>query len=220
MNPEKNALAYSTQVSVYMGLLFSVATCCLIGCGGSPTTLAVENPNSLNQGLSTPNPENTASTITPTDNETGKTVPVTSSDPIPPRPETTTKPTVETMPGDVTETQLVGSWQDSFFGKRTLVLNADGSAKMILELDFAGQLLYGRRLEFDMQWSLEEGKVTIDILSGRPEKSAKSAIDTWGSRYEYLLDCVKDHQIEMRDADGSMNHVLRRIPEESVPATN
>lgn len=107
--------------------------------------------------------------------------------------------------------QLVGQWKDTFFGTRTLTLHADGTAQMTLDLDFAGRLMYGKRLEFDMQWSVEGAVVTIDILDGRPAKSAKSAMNTWGNRYVYLLDCVEDHQVEMRDSDGSMNHVLRRV---------
>lgn len=114
--------------------------------------------------------------------------------------------------------QLVGQWKDSFFGTRTLVLKPDGTAKMVLDLDFTGRLLYGKRLEFDMIWSVEGAVVTIDVLSGRPEKPAKSAMSTWGDRYVYLLDCVEDHQVEMRDSDGSMSHVLRRVSDDPSTA--
>lgn len=116
--------------------------------------------------------------------------------------------------------QLVGTWRDSFFGTRTLTLNADGTAQMALELDFAGRLMYGSRLDFDMQWSVEGATVTIDILDGQPAKSAKSAMNTWGSRYVYLLDCVEDKQIEMRDSDGSMNHRLRRVADSETSEPN
>ena len=85
---------------------------------------------------------------------------------------------------------------------------------MILDLDFAGRLMYGKRLDFDMTWSVEGALVTFDILEGSPSKQAQSAMATWGSRYEYLLDCVEDHQIEMRDSDGSMNYRLRRVSDE------
>jgi len=112
--------------------------------------------------------------------------------------------------------QLVGQWKDSFFGTRTLILKADGTARMILDLDLTGRLLYGKRLEFDMEWSVEGAVVTIDILKGTPEKPARSAMNTWGERYVYLLDCVEDHQVEMRDSDGSMNYVLRRVAEDTT----
>ena len=114
----------------------------------------------------------------------------------------------------VDRTQLVGTWKDSFFGARTLTLNADGTARMVLDLDFAGRLMYGSRLDFDMTWSVEGATVSIDIIKGTPVKAAKSLMQTWGSRYEYLLDCVEDHRIEMRDWDGSMNYTLRRISDD------
>ena len=114
----------------------------------------------------------------------------------------------------VDRTQLVGTWKDSFFGARTLTLNDDGTARMVLDLDFAGRLMYGSRLDFDMTWSVEGATVSIDIIKGTPVKAAKSLMKTWGSRYEYLLDCVEDRRIEMRDWDGSMNYTLRRISDD------
>lgn len=95
-----------------------------------------------------------------------------------------------------------------------MTLNADGTATMVLDLDFAGRLLYGKRLEFDMKWSLENGVVTIDILEGRPAAASKSATGTWGSRYEYLLDRVEEDAVEMRSSDGTMNHTLKRISDD------
>jgi hypothetical protein len=119
----------------------------------------------------------------------------------------------------VDPSRLVGCWQDSFFGKRTLILKADGTARMVLDLDFAGQLLYGKRLDFDMRWSLDGAKVVIEIISGRPEKAAKSAMKTWGEIYEYNLECVEDHEVQMRSSDGSMFHKLQRLPAEAEAAS-
>lgn len=118
----------------------------------------------------------------------------------------------------VDASQLIGKWRDSFFGTRTLTLNADGTARMELDLDFAGRLLYGSRLDFDMRWQLEGATVTIDVIDGTPAKAAKSAMSTFGTRYVYLLDCVEDHTVEMRDDDGSMSHKLKRIPSDPKPA--
>ena len=112
---------------------------------------------------------------------------------------------------DVDPSRLVGCWRDSFFGTRTLTLNADGTARMLLELDFAGQLLYGRQLDFDMRWSIDGATVAIEILSGRPEKAAKSAMKTWGEVYQYELECVENNEIQMRSSDGSMFHKLQRL---------
>jgi hypothetical protein len=161
-----------------------VLSCALLsGCSWSPTTLAVENP--------------TEATVEAAHVEE--------------KPDADGR--LKAKLSSVNPDRLVGTWRDKFFGTRTLTLNADGSAKMVLDLDFAGRLMYGNRLEFDMKWSVEGANVMIDIIEGTPAKNAKSAMDTWGSRYEYLLDCVEDDKIEMRDWDGSMNHSLRRLSE-------
>lgn len=113
----------------------------------------------------------------------------------------------------VERARLIGTWKDRFFGTRTLILRDDGTARMILDLDLTASLMYGRHLEFDMQWTLADATVQIEILEGFPEKSAQSLIKTWGTRFEYLLDQVDSDAVEMRDWDGSMSYSLRRAAE-------
>jgi hypothetical protein len=187
------------------GLLALLAACCFAGCNWS-TTLAVANSGDAKNG------------------STGDVAPTPDAGPTAEQPTSqqaaVEQPTAEQPADDgrlkakltsVDRSQLVGTWKDSFFGTRTLTLNEDGTARMILDLDFAGRLMYGSRLDFDLTWSVEGATVSITILSGKPAKAANSAMKTWGSRYEYLLDCVEDHRIEMRDWDGSMSYILRRV---------
>jgi hypothetical protein len=205
----------SNSQKLLAACLLGVSASLLAGCNWS-TSLAVETEKTTESKSGTP----------ATAAETASPVPSTGNSPVTKTPDAATSQAVPAEEESSTELQpklehvdprqLVGTWQDSFFGTRTLTLNADGTAQMTLELDFAGRLLYGRRLDFDMQWSVEAGRVTINILAGRPAKSAKSAMNTWGSRYVYLLDCVEDKQIEMRDSDGSMNHRLQRVPDDET----
>lgn len=107
--------------------------------------------------------------------------------------------------------RLIGRWRDSFFGERTLTLNADGTGRMELDLDFAGRLLYGKRLDFEMSWVVKGGVVSIEILDGHPSDVAKSAISAWGKSHKYLLDCVEENQVAMRDSTGKLNYRLTRL---------
>ena len=173
----------------------------LAGCNWS-TTLAVDNPVDATPGSVQDNATSSATPATqlPTEQPTSE------------QPDENSR--LKAKLTTVDRAQLVGTWKDSFFGTRTLTLNADGTARMVLDLDFAGRLMYGSRLDFDMTWSVEGATVSIDIVKGTPVKAAKSLMQTWGSRYEYLLDCVEDRRIEMRDWDGSMNYTLRRISDD------
>ena len=180
-----------------------LAACGLAGCNWS-TTMAVESSVAATNGSV---PDSAASHATPAAKS-----PIEQSPTEQPDENGRLKAKLTT----VDRTQLVGTWKDSYFGTRTLTLNADGTARMVLDLDFSGRLMYGSRLDFDMTWSVEGATVMIDVLEGKPVKAANSAIQTWGSRYEYLLDCVEDHRIEMRDWDGSMNYTLRRISDDAA----
>ena len=179
-----------------------LATCGLAGCNWS-TTMAVESSVDATNG-SVPDSAATPAAKSPIEQS--------------PTEQPDENGRLKARLTTVDRTQLVGTWKDSFFGARTLTLNADGTARMVLDLDFAGRLMYGSRLDFDMTWSVEGATVSIDIIKGTPVKAAKSLMQTWGSRYEYLLDCVEDRRIEMRDWDGSMNYTLRRISDDKSPA--
>jgi hypothetical protein len=106
--------------------------------------------------------------------------------------------------------QLVGCWRDGFCGQRTLTLNSDGTATMVLELDFAGRLLYGKTLEFDMRWKLNESILSFEILTGRPVDAAQSAIKLWGEAFEYRLELVDNERLHGRNDDATL-YKLQRV---------
>lgn len=204
-----------------VGGLMAVGAGLLSGCNWSPPTLAVEMPpSSPRESDAVPEPpkatppEPVESTLDSTSdsNSSQSADPMVVVNDTPDHDQTPSKLLPKLPTASVS--QLVGRWRDSFFGTRTLTLNADGTATMILDLDFAGRLLYGKRLEFDMKWSLENGVVSIDVLEGRPAAASKSATSTWGSRYEYLLDRIDGDAVEMRSSDGTMNHTLKRITDD------
>jgi hypothetical protein len=193
----------SSVTLLQMVTLLPLLGCSMIGCNGSSTTLALDNPASIKSNASVTTDELAPKPATDLD----------SSDEQSEKRTETGSPTAAPLQINVDPAQLVGHWQDSFFGKRTLVLNADGTAQMRLDLDFAGSLLYGKQVDFDMKWSLDQGIVTIDILKGKPESAAKSLMDTWGTQHVYLLDLVESDRIEMRDKAHLASHTLQRLPE-------
>lgn len=138
----------------------------------------------------------------------------------PPEVASDTVPKLQPKLTMVDPARIVGSWRDSFFGTRTLTLNADGTAHMRLDFDFAGRLLYGSRLDFDMKWKLEDGVVTFDIIGGHPAKNANSAIEMWGKKYVYLLDHVEDNKVEMRDGVQATSYTLARLPDDATSSTH
>ena len=82
---------------------------------------------------------------------------------------------------------------------------------MLLDLDFAGRLLYGKTLEFDMRWSLNESVLSFVILTGRPVDAARSAIKLWGEAFEYRLELVDNERLHGWTSDDATLYKLRRV---------
>lgn len=200
-----------------MGLIVALVVISLAGCNSSPPTLALEAASAVSAVKSRENPKSVADK---TESVKTGSPPVAelpaesvensrSNDPV---SATSDEPLPKLAHVDVR--QLVGRWRDSFFGERTLTLNADGTGRMELDLDFAGRLLYGKRLDFEMTWKVMGGVVSIEIQEGHPSDAAKSAIESWGKSHKYLLDTVEDDHVAMRDSTGKLNYRLSRLADE------
>ena len=194
------------HVSRYGCVWLMLCLTLLAGCGGAPLPLPVAGmagptSASVNSPQSTFEPIDSGDSIadSPSEVPTGAApVDVTAPD---------SRPTSTAFDGR----QLVGCWRDGFCGQRTLTLKADGSATMLLELDFAGRLLYGKTLEFDLQWSLDGSTLSFEILTGRPVDAAKSAMKLWGEAFDYRIELVDNEHLHGWASDDSILYKLRRI---------
>ena len=185
----------------------------LAGCGASPIPLSVAGSQSpVTNPIDPP--------LSATDRIGSDELATTASGDVPPdvtsHDVTARSGSVATQEPDQSSTpfdckQLAGCWKDSFCGQRTLTLKSDGSATMLLELDFAGRLLYGKTLEFDMRWSLEGSILSFEILTGRPVDAARSAIKLWGEAFEYRLELVDHERLHGWASDDSILYKLRRV---------
>jgi len=75
---------------------------------------------------------------------------------------------------------VVGTWEDDYEGHRTMTLNADGSGVMVVELSGWKAKLFAPRLEFNMRWSLSEGRLQKRTLDGQPEQLVSVILTTMG----------------------------------------
>ncbi len=106
----------------------------------------------------------------------------------------------------------VGTWQDEYRGKRTLELRADGSGRMVVELSGWTATLFADRLEFDLVWSVEGGRMRKQTIGGRPEERVRMILDMMGDRVdEPILELTADRLL-LLDADGKTRYDWRRAP--------
>jgi hypothetical protein len=104
----------------------------------------------------------------------------------------------------------VGTWHDSYQGERTLILRADGTATMVVELTGWKARLFTPRLELDIVWSIEDGKMHRRTVGGRPADKVAFVNQRAGVAVaEPILDITSGRMV-LLDQDGSRRYTWRR----------
>ena len=105
----------------------------------------------------------------------------------------------------------VGTWEDEYKGKRTMHLLADGTGTMVVELSGLTARLFASRLEFDMVWSIEEGRMKKQTVGGRPEAKVRAILSMMGNRVDEPILELSQRRLLLLDADGKTRYDWRRV---------
>lgn len=108
--------------------------------------------------------------------------------------------------------RLLGSWVDEFYGRRVFEFRDDGTATMTLELDAVGKLLYGPKLTFFIDWTLEADILTLKMTGGEPAGTAVSLAKLFGESSQQRLEGVTDAELQLRSLDSDKLYLHRRLP--------
>ncbi len=106
---------------------------------------------------------------------------------------------------------VVGTGEDDYQGKRTMVLNADGTGSMVVELSGMKAALFASRLEFDMVWALRQGRLEKRTIRGRPERRVNMILKTMGDRVNEEILELDEKRLLLLDQDGSTRYDWRRV---------
>lgn len=105
----------------------------------------------------------------------------------------------------------IGTWQDFHHGKRTLILRDDGTAMMVVELSGIKARLFTRRLELDIAWSIEDGKMHRRTVGGRPRDKVDFVNKRAGVAVaEPIIELTEESMI-LLDQNGSQQYHWRRV---------
>ena len=108
---------------------------------------------------------------------------------------------------------IVGTWQDEYQGKRTMTLKEDGTGTMIVELSGWRASLSAPRLKFNMKWSVKDGHLKKQTISGEPETQVKMILSTMGDHVdEPILELTEDRLL-LLDKDGKTKYDWKRVKE-------
>ena len=108
---------------------------------------------------------------------------------------------------------VLGTWADEYQGKRTMTLKEDGTGTMIVELSGWRAAFSAPRLKFNMKWSLKDGHLKKQTISGEPETQVKMILSTMGDHVdEPILELTEDHLL-LLDKDGKTKYDWKRARE-------
>ena len=106
---------------------------------------------------------------------------------------------------------VVGTWADEYEGKRTMTVRQDGTATMVVELEGIKATLFASRLQFEMVWSIEAGRLKKRTVGGEPEGRVRFILDTMGDRVDEPILELTEERLLLLDADGQTKYDWHRV---------
>lgn len=130
-------------------------------------------------------------------------------------PRSVTNPSGQSAPQPLSQDEqrrlsALGDWEDDYRGKRHLSLRDDGTATMVVEPDKLGQAVFAAKLQFDIEWSIEDGRLKMHTLGGEPAGKVNLILKLYGNRtHQKILELTND-QLIVLDEDGKTKYTWRR----------
>jgi len=105
---------------------------------------------------------------------------------------------------------IVGTWEDDYQGKRTMTLRPDGKGTMLVELSGVRARLFAERLQFEMVWSVEQGRLKKRTIGGEPALPVQLILKTMGDRVDERILELTDDRLLLQDKDDKTKYDWRR----------
>ena len=90
-------------------------------------------------------------------------------------------------PDEELKAKFLGIWTHSENGDHWIENRPDGTARMLLKLDFFASLLYGKQAHMDLTWDVKDGVLTHTVVSGTPVANVNSIIKDYGKSRHYTI---------------------------------
>ena len=120
-------------------------------------------------------------------------------------------PEPPTTPEDKIRRLLTGTWEDDYQGKRTMTLSPDGTGTMVVELAGVSGAVFGSRLTFEMEWSLDDGRLIKRTVGGEPEGKVKAILAMMGDRAEEEILELTEQRLLVEDTSMQKQFDWRRV---------
>ncbi|MEE8451696.1 MAG: hypothetical protein V3R99_07265 [Thermoguttaceae bacterium] len=105
----------------------------------------------------------------------------------------------------------IGTWQDFHHGKRTMTLREDGTATMVVELTGIKARLFTPRLQLDIVWSVEDGRMKRRTVGGTPADKVAFVNRRAGKQVAEPILELTGNRLRLLDRDGKTKYDWRRV---------
>ena len=112
--------------------------------------------------------------------------------------------------------QLVGTWEQNDHGKRLLTVRADGTATIEVRPEALWRLLFGRRLEIEIEWTIEQNSLAFHTVGGKPAAQVKLVNEMYGDQRVYQIENMSTDELILLDEEGERCQPWQRIDADTV----
>ena len=99
-------------------------------------------------------------------------------------------------------------------------VRADGTATLEVRPEAPWRLLFGRRLEIEIEWTIEQQTLAFHTVGGRPAAQVKLVNEMYGNQRVYQIENMSTDELILLDEQGERCEPWQRIDadaEGSVP---
>lgn len=112
---------------------------------------------------------------------------------------------------DKFRTLLAGEWEQQYYGKRRLTVREDGTATMVVEPDGIWVHLFGEKIEVEIEWTLDNGRVNLKITGGTPSDKIELASKMWGDCWTQPILELTENRLLLLGEDGVTKYDWTRV---------
>ena len=121
------------------------------------------------------------------------------------------RPPSPTDPDSTFRQMAIGTWTDNYQGKRTMNLKADGTGTMVVELSGWRATLSAPRLQFDMVWSVQGGRLKKRTVGGEPAAQVQMILKTMGDTVDEPILELTEERLLLLDRDGKTKYDWQKM---------
>jgi len=124
--------------------------------------------------------------------------------------KSSTDPTVKD-PDEALKESLLGSWKREFYGEWLMTLQKGGTGTIVITPSGIWGTLIGKRVDVNLEWSVENGRIKLRSISGKPDLAFKASVQIFGKERIRKIKELTAHRFIMLDEEDDSETEWTRV---------